>query len=105
MPVIMYDLCAAFARYWGIGSPYLVLKLCVTCEPRWPRIWSGSPRLLSMKSANALLCVPRGDGELAVGQQLPAILIADIAPPSDAGCYHAKVDIMLVCFARLFLET
>ncbi|CAM9122404.1 unnamed protein product [Pylaiella littoralis] len=49
-----------------------------------------SSRLLSMKSANALLCVPRGDGELAVGQQLPAILIADIAPPSDAGCYHAK---------------
>ncbi|CAM9193389.1 unnamed protein product [Scytosiphon promiscuus] len=49
-----------------------------------------SSRLLSMKSANALLCVPRGEGELAAGQQLPAILIADLPPPSAVGCYHAK---------------
>lgn len=66
----------------------------------------GVPRLLSMKSANALLCVPRGDGELAAGQQLPAILIADIPPPSAAECYHAKVRIMVVCFAcLLFVAT
>lgn len=45
-----------------------------------------------MKSANALLCVPRGEGELAAGQQLPAILIADLPPPSSAECYHAKVE-------------
>lgn len=52
-----------------------------------------------MKSANALLCVPRGKGELAAGQQLPAILIADIPPPSSAGCYHEKVWVsMLPCF-------
>ena len=44
-----------------------------------------------MKSANALLCVPRGDGELPAGQQLPAILIADLPPPSAVDCYHAKV--------------
>ena len=49
-------------------------------------------RLLSMKSANALLCVPRGDGELPAGQLLPAILIADLPPPSAVGCYHAKVE-------------
>ncbi|CAM9113787.1 unnamed protein product, partial [Hapterophycus canaliculatus] len=40
-----------------------------------------SSRLLSMKSANALLCIPRGEGELAAGQQLPAILIADLPAP------------------------
>ena len=51
-----------------------------------------SERLLSMKSANALLCVPRGDGELPAGQLLPAILIADLPPPSAVGCYHAKVE-------------
>ncbi|CAN0415189.1 unnamed protein product, partial [Scytosiphon promiscuus] len=39
-----------------------------------------------MKSANALLCVPRGEGELAAGQQLPAILIAELPPPSAVGC-------------------
>lgn len=48
-------------------------------------------RLLSMKSANALLCVPRGEGELAAGQQLPAILIGELPPPSGVGCFHAKV--------------
>ncbi|CAM9235871.1 unnamed protein product [Ectocarpus sp. 4 AP-2014] len=49
-----------------------------------------SCRLLSMKSANALLCVPRGEGELAAGQQLPAILIGELPPPSGVGCFHAK---------------
>lgn len=44
-----------------------------------------------MKSANALLCVPRGDGELPAGHQLPAILIGDLPSPSAADCYHAKV--------------
>ncbi|CBN76716.1 conserved unknown protein [Ectocarpus siliculosus] len=49
-----------------------------------------SCRLLSMKSANALLCVPRGEGELAAGQQLPAILIGELPPPSGVSCFHAK---------------
>lgn len=55
-----------------------------------------SSRLLSMKSANALVCVPKGDGELSMGSLAPAILIGDIPPPSRGMGFHAKaVDIAL----------
>lgn len=50
-----------------------------------------------MKSANALLCVPRGDGELVAGQELPAILIGELPAPPSSGCFHAKVWVFYYC--------
>ena len=49
-----------------------------------------------MKSANALVCVPKGDGELSMGSLAPAILIGDIPPPSRAMGFHAKVGKVLL---------
>lgn len=50
-----------------------------------------------MKSANALLCVPRGDGEIAEGQQLPAILIGDLPPLPSSRCHLGKVRARQMC--------
>ncbi|CAN0016566.1 unnamed protein product, partial [Choristocarpus tenellus] len=37
-----------------------------------------SSRLLSMKSANALLCLPASSGELEAGTHVAAVLIGDL---------------------------
>lgn len=50
-----------------------------------------------MKSANALVCVPKGDGELSMGSLAPAILIGDLPPPSRGLGFHAKVGQCAVC--------
>jgi gephyrin len=45
-----------------------------------------SSRLLSLRSANALLELPRGEGLLAAGSSVSALLIGDlVAFPSSEG--------------------
>jgi gephyrin len=48
-----------------------------------------SSRLMSMKSANALLCLPQGSGTLPAGSHVPAIITGPFLPPTKpALCYH-----------------
>ncbi|CAM9546958.1 unnamed protein product [Heterosigma akashiwo] len=49
-----------------------------------------SSRLLSMKSANALLCIPRGAGVLPRGHAVAALLIGELPSPAPADCFHRK---------------
>lgn len=44
-----------------------------------------------MKSANALLCLPAGDGTLPAGLVVSAILIGGLSPPAPGYSYHSKV--------------
>lgn len=48
-----------------------------------------SSRLLSMRTANALLCLPRGEGLLPIGSVVSALLVGDIPPPSADECHHS----------------
>ena len=48
-----------------------------------------SSRLLSMKSSNALLCLPQGSGSIAAGTRVPALLTGPLLPPLEpAMCHH-----------------
>ncbi|CAM9423610.1 unnamed protein product, partial [Phaeothamnion confervicola] len=47
-----------------------------------------SSRLLSMKSANALLCLPAASGLVAAGDAVPALLIGELLAPPPISCYH-----------------
>eukprot|EP00638_Chattonella_subsalsa_P007564 CAMPEP_0117748530 /NCGR_PEP_ID=MMETSP0947-20121206/9190_1 /TAXON_ID=44440 /ORGANISM="Chattonella subsalsa, Strain CCMP2191" /LENGTH=667 /DNA_ID=CAMNT_0005566249 /DNA_START=111 /DNA_END=2114 /DNA_ORIENTATION=+ len=49
-----------------------------------------SSRLLSMKSANALLCIPQGTGILGPGTHVAALMIGDLPPPDPENCFHRK---------------
>ena len=50
-----------------------------------------SSRLLSMKSSNALLCLPQGSGSLAAGTHVPALLTGPHLPPLEPTmCHHHK---------------
>jgi gephyrin len=42
-----------------------------------------SSRLLSLVGANALVCIPRGEGWLPAGTVLPALVIDDLLPPTS----------------------
>lgn len=88
---VVYDGATTFAAI----SSIMLRGVTLSCSyPQWTRrgvLIFPFYRLLSMKSANALLCVPRGDGELPAGHILPALLIGNIPPPSPAGCFHENV--------------
>eukprot|EP01035_Chromulina_nebulosa_P021648 gene21648-28012_t len=49
-----------------------------------------SSRLLSMSSANALICLPAGTGTVKPGALVTALLLRPIAPPSYNNCFHKK---------------
>jgi hypothetical protein len=47
-----------------------------------------SSRLLSMSSANALLCLPQGDTTIPAGTRVFAILTGSLPSPPSSACYH-----------------
>mmetsp|Transcript_6046 Transcript_6046/g.6185 ORF Transcript_6046/g.6185 Transcript_6046/m.6185 type:complete len:648 (-) Transcript_6046:218-2161(-) len=58
-----------------------------------------SSRLLSMSSANALLCLPQGNGSVPAGTKVTAILTGSLPSPPSSACYHkaaACIDFPLI---------
>jgi len=49
-----------------------------------------SSRLMSLKNANGLLCLPQKDGILRAGSIVSILLIGPILPPVPMKCYHKK---------------
>jgi gephyrin len=47
-----------------------------------------SSRLMSMRSANGLMLLPRGDGMLPVGSVMTVLLTGDLPPPPASDCIH-----------------
>ena len=64
-----------------------VPKLALTARSTGSQM---SCRLLSMRGANALLCLPARAGSLPAHSSVPALLIGDILPPEAEHCYHRK---------------
>lgn len=49
-----------------------------------------SSRLLSMKSANGLLILPRGPGMIEIGSIVPALLVRPLGPPACEVNFHQR---------------
>jgi gephyrin len=49
-----------------------------------------SSRLMSMRSANGLMLLPKGQGKTAVGSVMTVLLTDDLPPPPPSDCIHSS---------------